>query len=276
MRTGVLCGTLAVVSACAGTNPGTPVEPASAAATRAAVPGPTPENPVMRVGGDVDLRTRVTQTKSGAVYTFGSMRIDTPLPVGYPAPTPPGAIELKYYPSVRRAEVVGRAGVSPEQGRNDSFWPLFRHIESRQIAMTAPVEMNYHDQTPAPGDSTPVRATDDSLSVGGAVAPASQGGSEGEWTMAFLYRSPDNGDTEQDGRVSVLDAPAVTVLSIGQRGSYSASNRRKGIEQLRAWLVEHPEWQQAGDIRSLYYHDPFTLPWNKWSETQMPVKPAQP
>ena len=132
--------------------------------------------------------------------------------------------------------------------------------------------MNYHDQTPALVTQRPCGRPMTHSRSAGVVAPASQGGSEGERTMAFLYRSPDNGDTGQDRRQCARCTRGHGPVDRSS-AALPASNRRKGIEQLRAWLVEHPEWQQAGDIRSLY-HDPFTLPWNKWSETQMPVKPG--
>lgn len=90
----------------------------------------------IRAGGDLEAKIE----KRGDSYFFGAkQQITTPLPEGYPAPTPPGAIDVKHYPSVRRAEYdvagVGRAGM------NGGFWPLFIHIQSRDIEMTSPVEM---------------------------------------------------------------------------------------------------------------------------------------
>lgn len=55
------------------------------------------------VGGDKDAKIE----KRGENYYAGVCSITTPLPVGYPDPTPPGAIDLKVYPSVRCAEVSG-------------------------------------------------------------------------------------------------------------------------------------------------------------------------
>ncbi len=44
--------------------------------------------------------------------TFNGLGIEAPLPVGYPSPTPPGCVEIKTYPSVRRAEIESiHAGV---------------------------------------------------------------------------------------------------------------------------------------------------------------------
>lgn len=71
----------------------------------------------------------------------GYLGIEAPLPKGYPAPTPSGCIEVKTYPSIRRAEIKGR----DVGGEGNGFWPLFQHIQSRNIAMTSPVEVDYEE-----------------------------------------------------------------------------------------------------------------------------------
>ncbi|MFN9971363.1 MAG: hypothetical protein ACK58T_15860, partial [Phycisphaerae bacterium] len=96
---------------------------------------------VRLAGGDAAVNKR-GEGESTTFSADGVLTIDTPLPVGYPDPTPPGAIDLKLYPSVRRAEVSGEVK-SLSSGGNDGFWPLFRHIQRRDIAMTSPVEMEY-------------------------------------------------------------------------------------------------------------------------------------
>ncbi|MDA1263365.1 MAG: hypothetical protein O3B75_10780 [Planctomycetota bacterium] len=80
-------------------------------------------------------------TKNGDWGKCGRCEIEAPLPNGYSAPTPPGAIELKSYPSVRCAEISSKG--STGMGMSASFWPLFNHIQSQEIAMTSPVEMDY-------------------------------------------------------------------------------------------------------------------------------------
>ena len=139
---------------------------------------------VQRVGGDLDVE--IGRNDGG--YTCGDCVVETALPEGYPAPTPPGAIEVKRYPVIRRAEVTGRQ--APDRGRNSAFFSLFRHIRSRDIAMTSPVEMDYPGWS---GDAS--------------SAPKS-------WTMSFVYRTPDDGPIEQSGNVRVTDTAPVTVISI--------------------------------------------------------------
>lgn len=255
-----------------------PVMRESSQEPAAAIAMPTREQPVLRVGGDMEAAV----TRKGDEYRYKGCRVDTPLPVGYPAPTAPGAIELKWYPVVRRAEVTGKATQTPEQGRNSTFWPLFKHIESRQIAMTAPVEMDYRGgqegtggregSTGASSDDGAGQAPNDTAWNDGHNRPPR--GDDANWSMAFLYRTQENGPTGEDGVVKVYDAPEVMVISIGQRGSYSKGRREEGIRQLREWLSQNPQWEEAGPPRGLLYNDPFTLPWNMWSEAQIPVRPA--
>lgn len=196
----------------------------------------------IRIGGDL----AATVSGSDADYRAGACRVDTPLPVGYPAPTPPGSIDLKTYPSVRLAEVTG-AG-DPDSGMNKTFWPLFNHIKGHDIAMTSPVEMNYRG----------MQASDQS-------APES-------WSMAFLYRRPELNETGVEGRVVVRDSDPVTVVAVGMKGSYSMSLVQRGMNQIEQWLAANPEWEAAGDWRALYYNGPALFWWNKWAEVQIPVR----
>jgi hypothetical protein len=186
--------------------------------------------------------------RRGENFYAGACSITTPLPEGYPPPTPPEAIDLKSYPSVRRAEVRGES--SPDFGMNVGFWPLFNHIKDRGIAMTSPVEMNYRG-----GDED---------SVGSA------------WTMAFLYRSDDLGPTGRAGRVTVVDTEPMTVVALGGQGTYSRTRVQDGLETLRQWLDANPQWRAAGEPRALYYNGPEKPNRDKWYEVQIPVRPAAP
>lgn len=198
----------------------------------------------VRVGGD--LSTSITGASGD--YRSGPCRIDTPLPQGYPAPTPPGAIDLKTYPAVRLAEVAGSG--NPDRGMNRAFWPLFNHIKRHDMAMTSPVEMTYS---------------------GIGADPAAQ---PQAWNMAFLYRTPDMNATGVEGSVTVRDAQPTTVLAAGLKGDYSMSLVERGRRTVQEWLASNPQWVIAGDWRSLYYNGPALFFWNKWAEVQVPVRPA--
>ena len=203
----------------------------------------------LRVLGDASVKP-VLENGEYRLPELGMM-IEAPLPEGYPAPTPPGMIELKTYPSVRRAEYS--ANGSSNFGMNVGFWPLFNHIKSREIAMTSPVEMDYK---PA-GERTPLAPMQDA---------------EGSWTMSFLYRKADLGPTGEDGRIKVVDTPEMTVLSIGMRGAYGMGTVNSGMDALSKWLAAQSQWEAIGDPRGLNYNGPQVSMKNKWSEVQIVVR----
>jgi hypothetical protein len=196
----------------------------------------------VRVGGD----QAAVVTGGDGDYRSGPCRVDTPLPEGYPRPTPPGAIELKTYPGVRLAEVAGSG--NPDQGMNRAFWPLFNHIKKHEIAMTSPVQMDYAG-----------------LEADSQTPPES-------WSMAFLYRTPDLNAPGVEGTVKVRDADPLTVLAVGLKGDYSMSLVANGRRTLVEFLAANPQWEIAGDWRALYYNGPSLLFWNKWAEVQVPVR----
>jgi uncharacterized surface protein with fasciclin (FAS1) repeats len=194
----------------------------------------------VRVGGDLTARSE----RRGEDWVAGACSVTTPLPQGYPAPTPPGAIELKRYPAVRRAEVRGTA--NPEAGMYGSFMPLFRHIQREGISMTSPVEMDYSD-------------------LDGAGAP---------WVMSFLYRTPDQGRAGDAGSVVVVDRGPVTVLSIGLTGTTRLDRLREAEADLARWLAGQSRWVAAGAPRALFYNGPEVAPGRRWVELQLPVTAA--
>ena len=168
-----------------------------------------------------------------------------------PAPTPPGSIDLKTYPVVRRAEITAKG--STMVGMNFAFFPLFNHIKDRDIAMTSPVEMDYRGME---SEGNPYQLDE----------------SKGEWTMSFLYRQREQGPTGDAGRVKVRDNDQVTVLSVGLKGPYGIGRVNEGLPILESWLKAHPEWERAGDVRAFSYNGPQVRNANKWSEVQLPVR----
>ncbi len=206
---------------------------------------------VFRVGGEAAHQLRTVE-RNGEVYYFaGPCRITTPLPQGYPPPTVPGAIEIKYYPTVRRAEAAGGGGRDDGMRgarTTGAFWPLFQHIQSRDIAMTAPVEMDYRDYN------------------------AEAGTAEGGWSMSFLYRTRDLGPEGEDGRIKIYDTEPVIVLSIGTKGDSMGRGLKKHIAYLEDWVAQSEDWEIAGDPRSFGYNGPDALPQHRWGEVQLPIR----
>jgi hypothetical protein len=182
----------------------------------------------------------------------GRMSTGAPLPVGYPAPTPPGAVEVKRYPTVRRAEADGSSGLF--RGQGGPFWRLFLHIEQRDIAMTAPVEMDYG-----------VREED------GQTLPDLN-----EWTMSFLYRDADLGPTGDAERgVRVVDAEPVVVLSMGMRGDPSRADFAEAFAELESIAAGLEAWRVGELRRSMGYNGPDTPRRMRWWEAQIELVPAE-
>jgi len=223
----------------------------------AAAPAPAPSRPEgapapgqsVRLVGDAAVKPVVTA--EGAALADMGMLVEAPLPAGYPAPTPPGMIELKTYPVVRRAEYT--ASGSSNFGMNVGFWPLFNHIKDRDIAMTSPVEMDYRPD----GDRAPLDPMKDAT---------------GSWTMSFLYRTTDLGPTGDAGRVKVVDHPEMTVIAIGMRGGYGMGTMNAGLEKWQEWFAGQDQWEPAGNPRGLNYNGPQVPMRSKWSEVQVPVR----
>ncbi|QOV88557.1 heme-binding protein [Humisphaera borealis] len=166
--------------------------------------------------------------------------MEAPLPEGFPSPGPIGRAIVKAYPGYRLARTPMSGG-----DQNKPFWTLFKHIEANQIAMTAPVEMTY---TAA---NQKVAARD----------------------MAFLYRSTKQGNVGQQGAVEVVDVPAMTVVSVGIRGSYTDERMATAMATLNRWLADNAAtYEPAGDARYLGYNSPFVLPWVRYGEVQIPIR----
>lgn len=160
------------------------------------------------------------------------------MPKGFPGYTPVGKIEIKHYPAYRKASTSGMG----------EFWTLFQHIKQNNVTMTAPVEMDYGDPRAAKNK---------------------------ERSMAFLYERPDQGSAGKQGNVEVIDVPAMTVISIGCRGSRTTAAIAEAREKLVKWLDERKgDYVSAGSMRLWGYNSPFVPRDKNFFEVQIPVKPV--
>lgn len=167
-------------------------------------------------------------------------RIEAPVPVGWPAPTTVNELMVLDYPAYRLA----RAPMSGQMRTNNAFWKLFRHIESNQIPMTAPVETTYS---------------------------ATKGEEEPQW-MAFLYQSTQQGSLGKDGEVEIVDLPAARVLSIGRRGSMSERAMKSSRTEMDGWLAANPQWEVCGPMRSMGWNSPMVPDARRYWEIQLPIR----
>lgn len=181
------------------------------------------------------------------VYSAAS----APLPEGFPPPTPAGLIEVKHYPAYRSGTVTYQGQLA--NAAESAFNPLFRHISSNNISMTAPVEARYPLST---------------LWVGKEGQPDEQGEAE----VSFLYRSPDVNPKQIAQGIRVEDIAPMSVVSIGVQGNYSYVSYQQHVEQLRHWLAQHPDYKVVGPPRRFFYDSPFILDALKRSEIQVPIQ----
>ncbi len=186
-----------------------------------------------------------------AIAFFAYSAAAAPLPEGFPPPTQKGKIEVKQYPAYRAATVRYSGELS--QAANRAFNPLYRHISSNNISMTAPVEARYPVST---------------LEAGEIGTPDERG----EALVSFLYRSTDVYPQEIAQDIQVEDIAPMTVLSLGLKGSYDYSSYQKNIERLREWLAQHPDWTVVGSPRRFFYDAPYVPEPLKQSEIQVPIR----
>lgn len=181
------------------------------------------------------------------VLALGAYRAaSAPLPEGFPAPSSEGQVEIKHYPPYRAATVqmTGDLAYAPSRG----FSPLFRHISSNDISMTAPVETRYPVAT-LEGQTT-----------------------QGDAAVSFLYRNLDIVPREVAENIVIEDIPAMTVVSMGTRGRYDMASYSASLQQLQAWLAAHPEYEVIGQPRRFFYDGPFLPDLMKRSDVQIPVQ----
>jgi hypothetical protein len=157
---------------------------------------------------------------------------EAPLPEGFPTYTPVGVIEAKQYPARRLAKAEG-------------FWTLFRHITANDIAMTAPVQMEYE---------------------------ADDRGRVQQRSMAFYYGSGNLGAPGKQGSVSVIDDQPQWVATVGVRGFSTRNSIAAAKAQLEAWLARHPEYEADGMLRVMGYNSPMVRGDRQFHEVQLPIR----
>jgi SOUL heme-binding protein len=191
------------------------------------------------------IRKSAVETKT--ILEFQPMA-ESPLPEGFPGPTPVGTIQVQTYP-------VYRSAVANTPNVDGAFWTLFSHIQKESIAMTTPVEM----QVASEGD-VPVKP-----------------GMAAMREMAFLYRSTQQGTLGADGKVLVADRPALQAASIGLTGDATELVVKTAVADIRDWLARQTTpggqliYTEAGSPRVMGYNSPFVPYAKRYFEVQIPV-----
>lgn len=186
-----------------------------------------------------------------AIAFFAYSAAAAPLPQGFPPPTPEGKIEIKQYPAYRCATVSYSGELS--MAANSAFNPLYSHISSNNISMTAPVETRYPVSTLEAGEiGTPNES--------------------GEAKVSFLYRSTDVYPEQIAQNIQVEEIEPMTVVSFGLKGSYDYKSYQQSIERLQDWLAQHSEYTVVGSPRRFFYDAPYIPEPLKRSEIQVTIR----
>jgi len=168
--------------------------------------------------------------------------IEAEVPKGFPEFTPLHQIEVKRYPAYRLARVSMNEAAS-----TGAFFTLFNHIKRNNIAMTAPVQVDYDSGT----DNRQAES------------------------MAFLYGNTGIGSLGVDpasSNVEVLEIPEQLVVSIGMRGAMTEEAVKKAHLKLKTWLEQHQEdYGVSGPLRRMGYNSPFVPRERKYYEVQIPI-----
>ena len=151
----------------------------------------------------------------------------------YP-PTAPGEIQLKELPQALALE-------APD-GDDEGFRALFNFIQSNELAMTVPVEVDLSDEREAMRFFAP---------------------------SARLESPPPSADG-----VQVKALPPRTVVSLGHRGRGGDRQRGQDIVTLQRWIAENPEWRAIGAPIAVYWDGPFTPFFLRRSEVMIELSPA--
>ncbi len=172
--------------------------------------------------------------------------MSAPLPVGFPNPTAHNQIEIKQYPAYRSGTYEYEGNLN--DATSYSFNPLFRHISSNNISMTAPVEARY----PVDSINQPIQT--------------------GKAKISFLYNNSEVQPQKLAQDIQVEDHPPMLVVSLGVQGAYGYGSYQENVAKLKQWLTNHPEYEIAGEPREFLYDSPYTPSALKRREVQIPIR----
>lgn len=169
-------------------------------------------------------------------------RREAPTPAAWPAPAPVGDVVIKDYPAYRMVTAPMRS-----QGDMSAFGKLFRHIQTNDIPMTAPVQMDH--------------------------APEVDGEVGKRRGMAFLYEDQARGQAGKAGDVEIVDVPAERWVAIGARGYETQDSVEDLRTTLRTWLLQHaPRYEVAGPMRVMGWNSPSVRGDRRFYEVELPLR----
>jgi len=193
---------------------------------------------------------------TGACSVFGASNVDEP---EYEVLVAEDPIEVRQYPDL--AVVTTTAERDYDEATDAAFRRLFDYISGenageRKIEMTAPVIQETEGREIA------------------MTAPVLQEKAGERWKMAFVLPSELTADTAPrptNPAVTLETQPGGTVAVITYSGFLDEENIAEAREQLEAWIAES-DYEATGAFRSAGYNPPWTIPFLRRNEVQIPVK----
>lgn len=166
--------------------------------------------------------------------------------------------ELRDYAPQLLAAVTVRG--ARDSALRQGFRVLARYIfggnrGATKVAMTVPVA-----QTPEPVAMTvPVAQTE-------AAEPDA-------WTVSFMFPARWTAETApvpDTADIRIVTHPAET-LAVHRFGGWAGARRVETKATELRWAMHEAGITPVGPVRSLFYDDPFTAPWNRRNEVAYPV-----
>jgi hypothetical protein len=102
---------------------------------------------------------------------------------------------------------------------------------------------------------------------------AERSSAAGQWKVSFYLPAVwerENLPAAIDPDVSIGEVPAETVAVHRFPGNFRNADRRQLEDRLRGWIREQ-DWEIAGPTRFAAYDPPWTLPFLRRNEVQIPV-----
>lgn len=106
------------------------------------------------------------------------------------------------------------------------------------------------------------------------TSPVTQSPDGDDWVVEFTMPRKYNLNTlpkPENDRVQLTRKEGKKIAALRYSGWWSESNYQQAKSQLETAIKEH-KIRTTGEIGSMYYDDPFTLPWNRRNEVMIEVK----
>lgn len=199
---------------------------------------------------------------------FGD-RSDLEMPDHEVVARPGDNLEIRRYPKRIAAQATVTAS-SVDAGQERAFGLLFDYIKgankgSREVAMTAPVE------TGARGTEIAMTAPVETK------ASRPTGNGKTQVTMRFLLPSKFTAETAPvptHPNLALVEVPSETLAVL----RFSGFGSRETVMNKRAELkrrLQRTAWKPTGEMVSMFYDPPWTLPFFRRNEVAVPVAKAE-